>query len=65
MLTSTIDALMTNVSPAGDASERCRDKITVIGAGTVGTAIAFSLLAQVRNHIVSYYFFTNNYHLIL
>ncbi|KAF2896296.1 hypothetical protein ILUMI_09881 [Ignelater luminosus] len=46
MFTTTVKALMTHVSPTLDISAKCRNKITVIGAGTVGTAIAFCLLAQ-------------------
>lgn len=47
MMTSTAKALMTHEAPPGNKIERCFNKISIIGAGSVGTAIAFALLAQV------------------
>lgn len=47
MMTTTVKALMTHVAPSCPPAEKCKDKISVIGAGTVGTTIAFVLLAQV------------------
>lgn len=46
-MTTTARAVMTHVCPPGYGYDKCSDKITVIGAGTVGTSIAFALLAQV------------------
>lgn len=47
MMTTTIKALMTHVAPSGPPSDHIKNKISVIGAGTVGTTIAFVLIAQV------------------
>lgn len=47
MMTTTVKALMTHVAPTCPPVEKCKDKISVIGAGSVGTTIAFVLLAQV------------------
>lgn len=46
-MTTTVKALMTHVAPCGQSSRKCTNKVSVIGAGSVGTAIAFALLAQV------------------
>ncbi|XP_017775914.1 PREDICTED: L-lactate dehydrogenase A chain-like, partial [Nicrophorus vespilloides] len=43
--TTTPRALLTVVSEGANC-RHCREKISVIGAGSVGTAIAFTLLAQ-------------------
>lgn len=47
MMTTTIKALMTHVAPGCSPAEQGKNKISVIGAGTVGTTIAFVLIAQV------------------
>ena len=55
MMTTTVKALMTTVSGATkkDTPPPCLNKVSVIGAGTCGTAIAFSLLAkQVTSNLV-------------
>ncbi|GJQ68680.1 hypothetical protein Trydic_g17220 [Trypoxylus dichotomus] len=45
-MTTTVKALMTHVAPCGQSSKKCTNKVSVVGAGSVGTAIAFALLAQ-------------------
>lgn len=46
-MTTTVKALMTDVAPQpGTVPIHSPTKLTVVGAGSVGTAIAFTLLAQ-------------------
>lgn len=49
MMTTTVKALLTHAAPPKGPVEKCSNKISIIGAGTVGTAIAFALLAKVRH----------------
>lgn len=53
MLTTTMKALMSHVAPVGYGTEPLTEKVTVVGAGSVGTTIAFALLSMVS--IKSYY----------
>lgn len=45
-MTTTANAFMTTVAPLPLGSEKQHAKVTVVGAGSVGTAIAYTLLAQ-------------------
>lgn len=40
-------AMMSHVAPVGYGKDATTDKITIVGAGTVGTSIAFALLSMV------------------
>ncbi|XP_018335394.1 L-lactate dehydrogenase-like [Agrilus planipennis] len=46
MLTTTVKALMTYVCPSAARRKNRRDKVTIIGAGSVGVALAYTLLTQ-------------------
>ncbi|KAF5303700.1 hypothetical protein FQR65_LT00844 [Abscondita terminalis] len=46
MITSTAQALLTNVYQTIENERKRIDKISIIGAGTIGSTIAFSLIAQ-------------------
>lgn len=53
MMTTTVKALIAHAAPpSAPIQKTCNDKISVIGAGSVGTAIAFALLAKVSFKVV-------------